>query len=167
MLIYITDQPRGEPKELQKLDTASTTHVKAESLVKSYSVHFMKGNRAPGSELHTVVFAIKKKEIAKLTKMLEDISNPFSANYGKHLKKHQVTDLTSNLEGSNKLLHFLENHPLATNGGVIEILKMTPNKDYITARAPVELWEHFFNTEFFLFHRKQDNKGMIPSFELN
>jgi len=136
------------------------SHLKIESLIPSYSNNFKKGQRASASQLHTVVFAIKKKQVAMLTKILDDISNPFSPNYGKHLTMEEVTQMTSNLEGSHKLLNFLENHPPANDGRRMEVLKMTPNKDYITAQAPVELWESFFNTEFYEFqHKKLDKNG--------
>ena len=51
----------------------------------------------------------------------------------------------------------------------MEVLKMTSNKDYITVRAPVELWESFFRTEFYLFQRKRggNNNGIFsPAYNL-
>ena len=162
MVFTITDQDFGHlRKSTSDTKPEKKSHVKFESLIKSYSKNFRRGPRALATELHIVVFAIKKMQIVKLTKILDDISNPFSSNYGKHLTRSQVTELTLNLEGSNQLLHFLENHRSATNGGKMEVLKMTPNKDYITVRAPVELWESFFRTEFYFFQRKRcgNNNG--------
>ena len=132
-----------------------------ESMLPSHAVRFDKGIRAPSTQLHSVVFAVAKLNMDKLRKILDDISNPFSANYGNHLSRTEVSKLTSNVQGSQKLLKFLENHALVNNER-LEILQMTPNKDYITARASVAHWERFFNTEFHLFHRKripgQENK---------
>jgi subtilase family serine protease len=44
----------------------------------------------------------------------------------------------------------------------VEVLASTPNNDFITARASIRLWENFFNTEFYVFERKQSRSG-IPS----
>ena len=123
-----------------------------EEMLPSHSNRFEKGVRARSTHLHTVIFAVNKIRMDELRSILDDISNPFSANYGNHLTRAQVSALTTNVEGSQKLLTFLENH--AHGDGRVEILEMTPNKDYITTRASVAQWESFFHTEFYEFHRK-------------
>ena len=134
-----------------------SSHVKMESMLPSHLFRYDKGIRAQTNHLHTVIFAVKKLNMDVLQSMLDDISNPFSVNYGNHLSRAEVSKLTSNVEGSQKLLRFLENHHhRLRNDGRVEVLQMTPNKDYITARASVAQWESFFNTEFYLFHRKEN-----------
>ena len=127
-----------------------------EEMLPSHSNRFEKGGRAQSTHLHTVIFAVNKIRMDELRSILDDISNPFSANYGNHLTRAQVSALTTNVEGSQKLLTFLENH--AHGDGRVEILEMTPNKDYITARASVAQWESFFHTEFYEFHRKASSE---------
>mmetsp|Transcript_9640 Transcript_9640/g.13258 ORF Transcript_9640/g.13258 Transcript_9640/m.13258 type:complete len:256 (+) Transcript_9640:340-1107(+) len=103
--------------------------------------------------MHTVVFAIQKLRMDELRSILDDISNPFSTNYGNHLTRAEVTKITSNPEGSRKVLQFLENH--SHSSGQVEVVEMTPNKDYITARATVAHWEEIFKTEFHYYHSKK------------
>ena len=132
--------------------TGTHSHVKVEKLIEGYSSRFTRKSRAHPSDLHTVVFAVKKLRMDDLRSILDDIANPFSANYGNYLSSKEVDDMTTNHEGSQRILHFLENHSLGE--GRVEVLKTTPKKDYITARAPVRLWEAFFATEFHHFERK-------------
>ena len=143
------------------------SHVKMETMVDNFSNRFTKGARALPSQLHTVVFAIKKLRMNELRDILDDISNPYSLNYGKHLTREEVTQLTVNREGSDSLLYFLGNFT-AVDGNV-KIVTKTPNMDYITARASVELWERLFNAELFQFYIKSEQhaKGLsINSFQL-
>jgi len=128
-------------------------YIKMESMIGGYSIRFEKRLRVIGSQMHTVVFAIQKLRMDKLRSILNDISNPFSANYGNHLTRAEVTKLTSNPKGSKNLLQFLKNHTHYT--GNVEVLTMTPSKDYITARAAIAHWEEIFKTNFFYFHSRQ------------
>ena len=138
------------------------SHVEVESMrpVSSEEHRFVKGSRAPSTMLHTVVFAVHKIRMDELRTRLDEISDPFSASYGNHLTRAEATAITANLEGSRKLLHFLETFPTTSSssgGGSdrrVEVLETTPNSDYITARASIELWEQFFDTEFNLYHYK-------------
>ena len=138
------------------------SHLKTESMIKSYSDRFSKGERASPFHLHTVVFAIKKLRMDELRIKLEDISDPFSSNYGNHLTRSQITSLTSNFEGKSMLIRFLENHSQRSNE-LMKILKVTPYGDFVFAQASVKLWESFFDTEFFFFHSKNlENSKDLP-----
>lgn len=147
------------------LQVSPLRHVKVDSLLENYSRRFAKMSRASPTHLHTVVFAIKKLRMDELRDILDDISNPLSINYGKHLTDKEINDLTTNVDGSRKLLNFLENHSMGNAG--VEVLKMTPKKDYVTARASVGLWERFFNTEFYHFERIDDLKHQQKGSEKN
>ena len=139
------------------------SHFKVESMMESYSERFLKEQRAPPSHQHTVVFAIKKLHMDELRVKLEDISDPFSPNYGKHLTRVQITNMTSNFEGRSKLLLFLENHSRRYKE-TVNIVKVTPYSDFVFAEASVKLWESFFDTEFFFF-RMKNQKNRIPADE--
>ena len=132
------------------------SYVKMETMIEDFSNRFTKGSRAPSSQLHTVVFAVKKYGINQLRDILDDISDPYSLNYGNHLTREEVTKLTINIEGSNHLLLFLRN--LSSVDGHVEIISTTNNMDYITARAPVKLWERILNAELYQFHSKNEIK---------
>eukprot|EP01040_Poterioochromonas_malhamensis_P005974 gene5974-6421_t len=97
---------------------------------------------ASKQSLHTVIVAVKQKNIEELKQVLEDVSNPSSPNYGKHWTKQKVVDFTSNPEGHDIIIdHF------KVSG--IEIIEETLNGEYITARAPIELWENYLNCKFY------------------
>ena len=134
-------------------------HLKVESMSASYSNHFFKGERAASSHLHTVIFAIQKLRMDELRVKLDDIANPFSINYGKHMSKVQISEMTSNREGSAALVRFLESH-WHHSSEKVQILKMAQTEDFIAARASVKLWEIFFNTEFYQFHSKKATRSM-------
>ena len=136
------------------------SHLKVESMMESYSERFLKEQRASPSHQHTVVFALEKLHMDELRVKLEDISDPFSPNYGKHLTRVQITNMTSNFEGRSKLLRFLENHSRRYNEEV-KIVKVTPYSDFVFAETSVKLWESFFDTEFFFF-RMKNQKNRIP-----
>ena len=137
------------------------SHLKVESMTESYSKRFLREQRASPSHLHTVVFAIKKLHMDELRVKLEDISDPFSPNYGKHLTRVQITNMTSNFEGRSKLLRFFENHSQQQTVEAVKIVKVTPYSDFVFAEASVKLWESFFDTEFFFF-RMKNQKNRIP-----
>ena len=147
----------GESKSAELNKIPQGARMKVDRMIGSYSKHFTKGQRAPSSHLHTVVFAIEKLRMEELRVKLEDISDPFSANYGKHMTRTQIANMTSNFEGRSKLVHYLENHPHRPNE-VVKVLKATPYGDFVFAQASVKLWESFFNTEFFLFHKKNPTR---------
>lgn len=140
------------------METADLFHsfIKMETMIEDFSSRFTKSSRAPSSQLHTVVFAVKKLKIDQLRDILDDISDPHSFNYGKHLTREEATKLTINIEGSNQLLYFLRN--LSSIDGHVEIISTTSNVDYVTARAPVKLWERVFNAELYQFYSKSERK---------
>lgn len=143
-------------EDLRSKPNLPHSFAKMDSLPSSYTEQFIKGHRAPSSQLHTVAFAIKKLKMDELQSILEDVSNPFSANYGKYMTREQINAMTANHDGSSKLLHSLRHHSVGED--TVEVLAVTPNQDYITARASVRLWENYFNTEFHLFERKAGSK---------
>eukprot|EP01038_Epipyxis_sp_PR26KG_P005158 gene5158-7181_t len=109
--------------------------------------HFHKRNRADEKAVHSVVFACKQRNLDKIKSILHDVSNPLSKNYGKHLSYDEVAQMTKNLKSSRHIMRVLSLHGIA-------VTKRTKNDEYITAEAPVSVWESFFNTEFHEFVTK-------------
>ena len=95
-------------------------------------------------QTHEVIFAVQQKNIDELTSILYDISDPDSPNYGQHWSNVEVTEFTSNPQGRNAVLSYLN-----SNGA--SIVSETRGGEYITARAPIKVWEKMFDTEFFAF----------------
>lgn len=100
---------------------------------------------APKEQRHRVIFAVKQKNMDKLTRTLYDVSDPNSANYGRHWTKQQVGEFTTNPEAYEAVIAYLQGIPGT------EIIKVTPFKEYITVDAPVHAWEDMFQTKFHFY----------------
>jgi tripeptidyl-peptidase-1 len=105
-------------------------------------IHYLR--RAPSSESHEIIFAIKHKNIEELTQVLYDVSDPESENYGKHWSRQQVIEYISNPEGYEALISFLRREN-------IEVTTESLYKEYISARAPVEKWEKLLSCQFHVY----------------
>ena len=123
------------------------THVFRESVLHlSSRPDVVRTSRADEAKPHTVVFLIKQRNMDELTRILHDVSDPLSPNYGQHLTREEVADLTSNPESRDAVVSYL-----SSNGA--SVISETLGGEYITANAPVAVWEVMFNTEFFTFHK--------------
>ena len=91
-----------------------------------------------------MTFAVQQKNIDELTNILYDISDPDSPNYGQHWSNDEVSGFTSNPEGRDAVVSYLN-----SNGA--SVVSETRAGEYITARAPIRVWEKMFDTEFFAF----------------
>lgn len=100
--------------------------------------------------IHEVVFAVQMRNMDELTRMLHDISDPESGNYGKHLKKEEMHDLISNPEACTELTSYI-----TASGGTV--VSESYGGGYITAQAPIVVWEKMFNTDFFVFQQTHLN----------
>ena len=112
-----------------------------------------KRDRIRHDQTHEVIFAVQQKNIDELTNILYDISDPDSPNYGQHWSKDEVTEFTSNPEGRDAIVSYL-----STNGA--SVVSETRAGEYITARAPIRVWEKMFNTEFFAFRMTHSDAGV-------
>ena len=121
------------------------THVfKESSRDLSIRTNIEKRGRMRHDQTHEVIFAVQQKNMDELTSILYDISDPDSPNYGQHWSKDDVTEFTSNPEGRDAVVLYLN-----SNGA--SVVSETRAGEYITARAPVKIWEKMFSTEFFAF----------------
>ena len=101
----------------------------------------IKGSRAHSTTEHDVVFLIKQRNMEELTRILHDVSDPRSKNYGNHLTSKEVIDLTSNPESHDETVAYL-----TAAGATVVLVEHAGGS--ITARAPISLWERMFDTEF-------------------
>jgi tripeptidyl-peptidase I len=124
----------------------SDSHVFMESIPHHRNRDIQKIKRMTSDVIHEVIFAIHQRNMAELTKILEDVSDPASENYGRHMTNEEVVSLTSNPEGRDAVVTHL-----ISSGAVI--VSETLNGEFVTANAPISVWERLFNTEFFLFHQ--------------
>ena len=121
------------------------THIFMESSkFSSTRSDIKKQDRAGHDHSHEVIFVIQQKNMDELTSILHDISDPHSPNYGQHWTRDEVVDFTSNAEGRDAVVSYLH-----MNGA--SVVSETLAGEYVTAKAPINVWEKIFNTEFFSF----------------
>ena len=101
----------------------------------------IKGQRAARFQTHDVRFFVKKRNIDEVERLLNDVSYPSSANYGKHMTHQEVVHLTSNPESYREVVEYLA----AAGATIIPYDKLG---ECVTARASIGLWERILNTEF-------------------
>ena len=102
-----------------------------------------KVTRVHGKEYHYVMFSLKKRNMDKVKNIALEVSDPRSPKYGKHMSKTEVSELTKNPAALDAVKEYLESFDSS-----IIIDDITVNGDYVHVRAPVEVWEKMFNTEF-------------------
>lgn len=113
-------------------------------------------DRVDHKHSHTVVFAVKQRNLEELEHVLLDVSDPRSANYGKHWSRDQIVQLTGNKEASHKIQSFLNRHS-------VKITDKTKFGDYIFATAPISVWENLFACEFHWFKMDHLDKHIARS----
>lgn len=105
---------------------------------------FTIGSRAASYHYHDVIITVKQNNIEEKIRILNDISNLTSPNYGKYLSFEEVGYLSRYPESINKVkLWLIEND--------IEILEQTRFGEYFRVRSQVQTYERIFNTEFYEF----------------
>jgi tripeptidyl-peptidase I len=104
----------------------------------------MKEHRVSPKQIHEVIFVIKQRNIDVLTRLLDDISDPTSPNYGNHMTAEEIAAISGNPTARDAVLSYL-------SAAGATVTKETLFSEYITAEAPVSIWEGMFDTEFFSF----------------
>ena len=118
-------------------------HLKTrDDLVKKARVH--------NEVIHEVIFVIKQRNMKELSRILNDVSDPLSVNYGQHLSRDEVSSLTSNPESLSLVSSFLEESGARIKG-------VTIDGDFVTCEAPISVWESLLNTEFYSFQQTKLN----------
>ena len=131
------------------------THVFRESIPRRSSrSDLIRLKRIHQDYVHEVVFFIQQRNMDELTRVLHDVSDPLSPNYGQHWTKEEVADLTANPVGSDAVIAYL--HAIG-----VSTVSETQRGEYITANAPIAIWEKMFSTEFFTFHQLHPNDREI------
>jgi tripeptidyl-peptidase I len=127
------------------------THVFKESMpLLSSRTDLVRKERPHDDYIHEVIFAVQMNNLDELTRMLHDVSDPDSPNYGQHLKREEMHDLISNPEACTKVTSYLH------TSGAISVSESL-GCEYITAKAPIGVWEKMFNTDFFVFQQTHSN----------
>ena len=112
----------------------------------------VKGHRLPPTDTHELVLIAKDRNMAELTRILQDVSDPTSSNYGNHLTRQEVIDLTSNPRSCEKIVAYLH------DAGAT-VLQVEVSVGRITARGKIGVWERMLNTEFYSYSFPRDSEG--------
>lgn len=125
------------------------SHVFAESIpLLSSRTDILRRGRVHHDYVHEVTFVIKQRNMDEVTRVLHDVSDPLSANYGQHWTRQDVVDFTANPKAYDAVLSYLHSRGAS-------IVSETLGREFITVRGPIKLWEVVFNTEFYTFHQTQ------------
>mmetsp|Transcript_11356 Transcript_11356/g.11000 ORF Transcript_11356/g.11000 Transcript_11356/m.11000 type:complete len:938 (+) Transcript_11356:160-2973(+) len=122
------------------------THVFKHKITGLSRLKISKHARISSEINHEVVFVVKQKNIKELNSILHDVSDPNSANYGQHKTRKEIAELTANPESRDYLVSHLKSIGAT-------VVSETLNGEYITANAPIKVWEAMFHTKFFMFHK--------------
>ena len=147
--------------QLLSLNTAtndvSPTHVfKEKSRGLSSANNFVREKRSAPSDYHDVTFSVKLANLEEMERIFLDISNPSSPNFGNHMTKDEVDDLTANPSALQFVIDYLK-----TAGAAI-LPDQSLGSYNIKARAPIALWESMFNTEFYAYsHTSGHSAGNV------
>mmetsp|Transcript_15846 Transcript_15846/g.14338 ORF Transcript_15846/g.14338 Transcript_15846/m.14338 type:complete len:193 (+) Transcript_15846:20-598(+) len=109
---------------------------------------YTKQDRINPNEELKLIFFIKQNSVEDIA---NDISNPHSVNYGKHLTKAQVDELTANPEATKEIKSYFEINN-------INIKEITNNGAYITAIGLASDWEKLLNTHFHYYVNSSGDK---------
>lgn len=99
---------------------------------------------------HKVIFVIRQRNVDELERILNDVSDPFSPNYGKFLTTAEVDELTTNPGSAEAVMSFLS-RASSTHKSTLAFEKRSRNDQFITVTAPIRLWEDVLHAEFHEF----------------
>ena len=121
----------------------------------SFRKDIAKMDRASGADIHEVIFTVQQKNLHELEEILNDVADVESANYGQYLTREEIADLTYDSKSHVAILQYLKDI-----GATVVAESM--HGEYVTAHAPVSVWETVFHTEFFTFHHsRKDGESPI------
>lgn len=108
-------------------------------------------DKADPSEVLMITVHIKPNNANDLEKILEDVSNPSSPNYGKHLRKEEIDKIIKNEAGEKAVEEYFKN---------FEHLSMSfgRNGAQLSISLPVSSLSLALNTEFNVYHDKSGKK---------
>lgn len=102
------------------------------------------------TDIHELVFIVQEKNIDELERILLDISNPSSPNYGNHLTRQDIINLTSDPVLRKDVTTYLEQAgATVVEGGA--------SGGLVTARGSIDLWSRMLNTQFYSFSSLRSN----------
>lgn len=90
---------------------------------------------------HEVIFAVYQRNLPEIERILYDVSSVESANYGKHLSREEVHELTRNDMATAAVHAFCQMHGLHVD-------HTSAYGEYIVASAPIAVLNRVLGTDF-------------------
>ncbi|GAM20880.1 hypothetical protein SAMD00019534_040550 [Acytostelium subglobosum LB1] len=131
----------------------------ASTAAERQSKHWRQTVRAPANEVLEFRVALRQQNIDVLENTLYDVSDPSSANYGKHWSVEQILDLVAPANHvSEEIVAFL------TQSGAFNIEN---HRDFIKAEATVKAIESIFAVDMYVYaHKIKKNYNIIRASEM-
>jgi tripeptidyl-peptidase I len=104
----------------------------------------VKGDRVSQSKTHDVIFVVQQKNMDQLERILHEVSDPSHSNYGNHMTRKEIDDLTSDPESRDEVISYLR-------AAGVTVLPDALSGECILARAEINLWERILHTEFYTY----------------
>lgn len=119
----------------------------------AFQQSFVFKERSPANYLHELIFSIKYKSLSKLQSILDQISDPTSAQYRNWLTNDEVGQYVHNPAGIKALSHWLKEFG-------IKISKTSIHGELIVASASIRLWETLLNATFYHCHDNRRDRTL-------
>ena len=141
------------------IDQLSTDYSNTRDSSQQLSSHSdaLKRDRMHRHYVHEVIItAAHQNNTVELARLLHDVSNPSSPNYGQHWTREEVTELTSYQEARDAVVLFLYSH------GESSVCKLMVNEnDELSSHSAVTLWGKVFGADYYL--EKKDGDDSVPT----
>ena len=145
------------PERLRSNDR-STTHVFKEATSDlSLRSDIVKKERMLPTYDHEVIFQVQHKNEDEIRKILHDVSDPVSAKYGQYLSREEVAAVTDNPTSRRFVTTYLE-------AAGATLIAQTLLGEFLTATAPISVWEELLDTKFYEFHYREDDNSATQKF---
>ena len=136
------------------VENTGPTHIFMEGMSSlNFRTDVVKGRRMHLDYVHEVIFVIKQKNMDELSTILDDLSDPYSPNYGQHWTRERVADFTVNPES-----HDITVTHLKSFGAVVTSDSLSG--EFVTAKASIAVWETMLNTRFHTFYQTKWDKSV-------
>jgi tripeptidyl-peptidase I len=143
------------PDDVDTSKFRSAEHVFRAYAIRQSSTMPIAPERAPLDAPHQVIFVVRQKNMETLTKFVDDVSDPKNANYGNFKTRDEIGVMTENVVASKTVKAYL----IRSGAKVTEV---SPYQEYITAVAPVYVWEKMLDTRFHQYNFSTVNDSGYP-----
>lgn len=102
--------------------------------------HIKKLGVAHLEQTHTIVIAVKQRNLDNLDKAFEEVTNPKSNKFRKYYSRYELADMTSNMDSKNFVVNYLADRGITA--------KTSRFGDYITLESTVRILNNLLETQF-------------------